>query len=325
MIRWAPEQTELSADLRSLTNLTVGALLLEVRAREPLAEADSFQTLQNLNQAMGTDRLRLLHPFLFRFYNDYREQEASGKLRIQELFGAVWPRIELSRRRASRAIADVGLAVDIDAPELATSSTAARLNEMAARAAGRPVPLTMSTTGLAEHQRSILREACGVINRVWPDMRDELEHNIACLGFFEGEATIGAADFSCNGSIFLNVARVDDPVKLAEEIIHEASHVRLNVAMTCDCMIVNDPSELFETPLRQDRRPMFGLFHQIFVLMRLREFYLRCSDVLSSKYEPDVHNINALLEEGLDTVRKNGRFTPGGSALFTSMQESFHA
>ena len=319
MKSWRPNPVELETDLSPLLNLTVGALLMEVRARESDQVDDVLLSLSELHKRSGSDRLVLLHPFLFRFHNDYADQGPTTKLRISELFSEVLPRVEASRSRARQGAAIFGISIDVSPPDLASRSTTERLNAMARRAAGRDVGMSFLHTNLAGNEVTVFRDACRTINQVWPEMAAELASNIACIGFFESDATIGAADFACNGSIFLNVGRLSDPVKLAEEIIHEASHVRLNTAMASDAMVLNHAGELFQTPHRQDRRPMFGLFHQAFVLRRLREYYMKCSDALGSKYLDDVRKIDELLAVALSAVREHGRLTPVGRTLLADM------
>ncbi|GGV01519.1 hypothetical protein GCM10010495_10760 [Kitasatospora herbaricolor] len=60
------------------------------------------------------------------------------------------------------------------------------------------------------------------------------------------------------GTVFLD--HVSDPVVLARDLIHEASHNWLNDALTATACKIND-GELFYSPWKQTTRPAFGFLH----------------------------------------------------------------
>ncbi|MCP2353554.1 HEXXH motif-containing protein [Nonomuraea thailandensis] len=81
---------------------------------------------------------------------------------------------------------------------------------------------------------------------------------------------------SPRGSFALRAVELSEPIaKLAEEIVHESSHVRLNSILASTPCLLDDGGKLYETPLREDPRPAVGLLHQLFVLARLCEWHAR--------------------------------------------------
>src|SRR5438128_376239 len=119
MRSWQPSPNDLHSDLNRLLDLTVGALLLGVRSRESQCEEHVLRALTEQQKRAPGDRLALLHPFLFRFHNDYAEQESELIVPLSALFNDVLPRISESRRRARQAEAMFGLRIDISPPDLA--------------------------------------------------------------------------------------------------------------------------------------------------------------------------------------------------------------
>jgi HEXXH motif-containing protein len=122
----------------------------------------------------------------------------------------------------------------------------------------------------------------------------------------------------------MNIRRFENATKLAEELIHEASHIRLNMLMAPREVVLNDPAERYQSPLRRDARPMFGVFHQVFVLSRILDFYRRVARVDSSQ-AGHVRAVARQLADGLGIVQAHGRLSDAGLELLCSMCELFQA
>jgi HEXXH motif-containing protein len=164
----------------------------------------------------------------------------------------------------------------------------------------------------------VLRDALHLIKTCWPEMHEELARTVQCLVPIKAASAIGAADLCSHGTVFMNIRRFSAPTKLAEELIHEASHVRLNMLMAPADVVLNDPTERFASPLRRDARPMFGVFHQVFVLSRILEFYRRVARV-DPRQARHVSAVAHQLADGLMIVRRHGRLSAVGQELLHSM------
>ncbi|WP_067466504.1 aKG-HExxH-type peptide beta-hydroxylase [Actinomadura macra] len=123
-----------------------------------------------------------------------------------------------------------------------------------------------------------LRAAHRLISEHWPAMLEEMAATVSCLTFFTAGRAIGFADIYTHGLIALQAADLSWPIKLAEEIIHESSHVRLNGILASTTCLDDDGGRLYPTPLREDPRPAAGLLHQLFVLARLCEWHARLGE-----------------------------------------------
>jgi HEXXH motif-containing protein len=81
-----------------------------------------------------------------------------------------------------------------------------------------------------------------------------------------GEGSLGSSSHSYEEDFGSVHATVDNALGFAQALIHEMSHQKLRSLgvsfETAERLIVNDPSEQFESPIRKDRtRPMTAVFH----------------------------------------------------------------
>jgi HEXXH motif-containing protein len=97
--------------------------------------------------------------------------------------------------------------------------------------------------------------------------------------------------------VFINRRRLTDGegmpgrIRYAEHLAHESTHVRLHAAAGANPFLVapGDRSVLVKTPLRDDPRPLNGLFQQFVVLSRCRALFdrmLACAALRAEEREP---------------------------------------
>lgn len=174
--------------------------------------------------------------------------------------------------------------------------------------------------GLAPPQLQTLRAAFRLLKVTWPEMFLEIQLNIARLSFFDAQRVIGFVDFRTHGSIHLRADTLHDSTQLAEEVIHEASHVQLNTLLALYPLFRNGDEEIYHSPLRREPRSMFSLFHQLFVLARLSTFYARLNDS-SLHIQSRIERIRASLSTALAVVREHADLTARGTGLVGSIGE----
>jgi HEXXH motif-containing protein len=133
----------------------------------------------------------------------------------------------------------------------------------------------------------------------------------------------GASSFMLWGGVFLNVARHRTQLDLVEGLVHEAAH-QLMFGLAVDEPLVENPiEERYGSPLRNDPRPMDGVFHATFVCARVHYVYERLRAAAASALpESDRRLIEQrLLSQrekflgGLETVQRFGRMTPTGARV----------
>jgi HEXXH motif-containing protein len=100
--------------------------------------------------------------------------------------------------------------------------------------------------------------------------------------------------------------------------------VRLNTVLSIRPMFLNPADARYSTPLRKDPRPMFGAFHQMFVLCRILEFYRRLSRQRSG-YEAKVEEVRSKLQSGWELVREHAQLTEPGESVVSSIEQTLRA
>ena len=78
------------------------------------------------------------------------------------------------------------------------------------------------------------------------------------------------------GSLLINSRAMDGPVALSEALVHEGVHSFIFGSAPVDFHVRNSPEERRKSPLREEPRPLDGIYHATFVLARMcfamREF-----------------------------------------------------
>jgi HEXXH motif-containing protein len=129
------------------------------------------------------------------------------------------------------------------------------------------------------------------------------------------------------GALFLNPARPKSDIELIESLAHESAHSLLFGFAIDDALVENPDDERFESPLRDDPRPMDGIFHATFVSARMHYAMatMAASGLLS---EEEAALARAAMErdrrafyDGLATVDAKGRLTRRGKGLIAGARD----
>ncbi|QXJ22454.1 hypothetical protein AGRA3207_003454 [Actinomadura graeca] len=221
-----------------------------------------------------------------------------------------------SRGRARKGAADGLFAVDLVPLDPVVMAATVGRHDDDARQAGDTAEITFHRPEELDHHEP-LREAHRLIGDHWPDMLEEMSATVSCLTFFTAGQAIGFADIYTHGLIALQAADLSLPVKLAEEIVHESSHVRLNGVLASTPCLHDDGGRTYSTPLREDPRPAAGLLHQLFVLARLCEWHARLGEhAIPERAELAREHLVAAYA----TVRDELPLTEAGRVLVESIQ-----
>ena len=107
----------------------------------------------------------------------------------------------------------------------------------------------------------------------WADFSAITTEIVAAYGAPRNRMTFdGCSSLERFGSILINMRRDRSPLIMAETLVHESAHSLL-FALSCnDHRVLNPASELYESPLRIDPRPLDGIYHAVFVLARMHGF-----------------------------------------------------
>lgn len=71
------------------------------------------------------------------------------------------------------------------------------------------------------------------------------------------------------GGMFIHAGRHRTPLELLEVLVHESAHLLLYAFTQHEPLVLNDEAERYDSPLRNDPRPMEGIFHATWVSARM--------------------------------------------------------
>lgn len=132
---------------------------------------------------------------------------------------------------------------------------------------------------MAAH-RDHIATALALLRQFDPDCFDEYQVFVACIKLFQGQVLRGETSKMSYGAIWLREPEpeVDQVAYWIEHIVHEISHLRLEAVFMHEQLVLNPASEkVFRAPIRDDPRPMRGVFHACFVLARIIRVFRRMS------------------------------------------------
>ncbi len=104
-----------------------------------------------------------------------------------------------------------------------------------------------------------LRAALDLVESALPDVRREMDLGLSLVvpvGYDE-EKHLSASYREAIGTLYLTLH--PDPVVMAEALVHEFSHAKLNALLELDPVLQNDWEAIHPSPYRPDPRPMMGV------------------------------------------------------------------
>ncbi len=132
----------------------------------------------------------------------------------------------------------------------------------------------------------------------------------------------GASTFLAWGAAIFNSEVERRPVEMIDVLVHESGHLLLFGLVEGGALTQNAPSERYTSPLRQDPRPIDGVFHACFVATRVHLAMNRLSasgglDRRASELARlHAERNGASAVQGLEVLNRHARTTEiGGSVL----------
>lgn len=93
----------------------------------------------------------------------------------------------------------------------------------------------------------------------------------------------GMAPYQLWRLLFLNAKPAGDPAVFLETLIHETAHIRLFGHTIYEPLTLNPPDEMVFSPIRNEERPIDGIFHAMFVTARVAHAF----QTIHEQIEPD--------------------------------------
>jgi HEXXH motif-containing protein len=169
-------------------------------------------------------------------------------------------------------------------------------------------------------EASALRRALTLVAGIWPEMHGEMRRYIRLIVPFAGRLSASFTDTTWHATVFLGNAAGSD-VALLDRLVHEASHLRLNVVMASRRLHDHNPGTQLLSPFRDESRPVDGIVHGVFVFARVHQVLTRAATATSdSGFLASVGDIRAKALAGIDVLRRDGRLTDIGAGMIDAAE-----
>lgn len=185
----------------------------------------------------------------------------------------------------------------------------------------------------ADRCREQIRGALALMDAGSPELAAEiralLREIILGAGSDDPKAIIfdGASAFMLWGAIIINANRSDGELEMVQMLAHESAHNLLFGLGADEPLVDNSPEELFKSPLRQDPRPMDGIYHATYVTARMHLAVHRLLEsgtlpaALHAKALKDLETNVRFFNQGIETVRQYARLSNLGTVVMQGASE----
>ncbi|WP_339386760.1 aKG-HExxH-type peptide beta-hydroxylase [Vibrio caribbeanicus] len=158
-------------------------------------------------------------------------------------------------------------------------------------------------------------------------------HKSACLieeiiicGKLEGGFMRSSTSVKCFGCVINTAMSPGNTGQYIEDIVHESAHLELYLVQLEDPLVLNDKDARYSAPFRPDARPMYGIYHAMYVLGHI----CKCLNDLKkiSSVQNEIINLDFLIDrarsrfdESYGIVNHHGILTDKGR----NIKESIYA
>jgi HEXXH motif-containing protein len=183
--------------------------------------------------------------------------------------------------------------------------------------------------------RSALATALERLRLSAPDLHGEVEALITDIVLATSDGSqhfvfFGASSFALWGAMTVNVSAHDHWIGYLQTVVHEAAHNLLFALAREAPLVLNDPNVRYQSPLREDARPMDGIFHAAFVSAReslALDALLRWHEASAGLVDAEIELAEGLLSDSViafrrcsDILAANARLTPLGEAILAECE-----
>jgi len=162
--------------------------------------------------------------------------------------------------------------------------------------------------------------ALDLISEVDPDLFGEFREYVTRVKLFSGRGYLGFSSPAAFGAVFIRSPEDAMLEHFLEHLVHELSHLSLNVLMAHDPLLQN-PSTPGDAPLRSDVRPLYQVLHATFVLGRnVRVMRRVLARYPGGRFEAGLHDFEAQYREGLREVAARAEWTQLGERLWQTLE-----
>lgn len=193
-----------------------------------------------------------------------------------------------------------------------------------------PLNFLPPLTDRSASMRKKLEISFGLMEHAVPELCEEIKVFIKQILLARGpegddaEVFEGISSFMVWGAILLNCETHESVVQVAQAVVHESAHHVLFGYSIDEPLVFDDPANLYSSPLRDDARPMDGIYHATFVLARMS--YLLDNLLAKSVLIPEqIDEASMLLElhierfyEGFQVIETHAQLSEIGQELLAA-------
>jgi HEXXH motif-containing protein len=174
--------------------------------------------------------------------------------------------------------------------------------------------------------QSAIEGALAIVAAHLPSTREEMEltlQRIVPVGY-DAERHLSASYREAIGTIYVSLH--PDPMTMAEALVHEHQHTKLNAALAQDEILLDALEPRFASPVRPDLRPLLGILLAVHAFVPVAELWARMSDAgdahaTSARGRARFESVRRGNREGLDVLLANARHTAVGEALLEELSD----
>ncbi len=162
-----------------------------------------------------------------------------------------------------------------------------------------------------------LRDALALVGEHLPDLRREMDIalTLAVPVGYEPVKHLSASYRQAIGTVYLTLH--PNPVVMAEALVHEHSHAKLNALMELDPILENHWEATFPSPYRPDPRPMMGVLLGAHAFVAVERFL---EDLADPSFEGHLADLRRKNREAVATLVSDGRPTPVGAGIIAELE-----
>ncbi|OIJ85004.1 hypothetical protein BIV25_45155 [Streptomyces sp. MUSC 14] len=170
-----------------------------------------------------------------------------------------------------------------------------------------------------------ISQAFALIEDAWPELAAEIHAYTRLFVPYASEFHSSFTEAILMGAVFLSeaVQPFDALHHTAEHLLHENSHLRLMLLLELDPLVTVAEGATFNSPVRKDARPLWGMLMAVHAFARITAFHRRAYEKTGHTIHRELQLKNAgLLKNGLDEIESepSAQFTAAGSILWAQMR-----
>jgi HEXXH motif-containing protein len=172
-----------------------------------------------------------------------------------------------------------------------------------------------------------LRDCLSTLELIWPEAIGDIHSFVRAI--VPRESTKGhwnsasTSDLPCVIQVTFN--KEEEPLLLAESILHEMSHVKLDIAMRLAPLLSNGPEKIYRHPWRGDLRPMLGVLLGAHAFLAVMLMYQKAvaigfdRDFAWHEYKLRQREVG----EALSVLEDHAVFTDAGQQVYEHMRKAY--